>query len=482
MEREFHFVALIYTVSLLFICNCYGSTWTVGDDGTADFTNIQEAIEYASNGDFIQVQEGVYFEAINFLGKAIVVEGAAASNTIIDGSRSTSAVVTFDSGETSQSALSKLTIRGGQGNFWVDPIFGQQRCGGGIYCEQSSPMIQLCVISDNSAWGGAGIFVTEGEPQILFNDIVHNEAVGHGGGMYFSGGVNAIVDSCDVTNNVAEWGGGMTCTEWSDATILNSSFNQNTTRNVGGGIFIRSNSSPVLFSCTFDDNIQISNPLGSGGGACIYGGGDTGGPCYPAFTDCTFIGNSVIGDGGGMSAAYSSHPKLTNCSFSQNFAGRSGGGLACVADAGHVYPSNADVQYCTFESNIATEEGGGIHVRNSDPTFLNVQVHSNVAGTTGGGMNFFKSPAAELIVSTICSNFPNQINGSYTDGGGNSVSGSCTQCIGDVDGDGQVNVTDLLAVVGVWGLCDGCPADLDGSGVVDVTDLLTVVGNWGLCK
>jgi len=49
---------------------------------------------------------------------------------------------------------------------------------------------------------------------------------------------------------------------------------------------------------------------------------------------------------------------------------------------------------------------------------------------------------------------------------------------GDVNGDGFVNVTDLLAIMDVWGPCSGCDADLNGDGVVDVTDLLEVVGNW----
>ncbi len=50
---------------------------------------------------------------------------------------------------------------------------------------------------------------------------------------------------------------------------------------------------------------------------------------------------------------------------------------------------------------------------------------------------------------------------------------------GDVNGDGVVNVTDLLAVMASWGLCDGpCSADLNGDLQVDVTDLLMVIANW----
>ena len=50
--------------------------------------------------------------------------------------------------------------------------------------------------------------------------------------------------------------------------------------------------------------------------------------------------------------------------------------------------------------------------------------------------------------------------------------------IGDVNGDGYVNVSDVLALISAWGPCS-CVEDLDGSGIVDVTDLLIVIGNWG---
>lgn len=54
---------------------------------------------------------------------------------------------------------------------------------------------------------------------------------------------------------------------------------------------------------------------------------------------------------------------------------------------------------------------------------------------------------------------------------------------GDVNVDGAVDVTDLLAVINAWGGCPAppihCPADLDDNNTVDVLDLLLVIGNWG---
>lgn len=52
---------------------------------------------------------------------------------------------------------------------------------------------------------------------------------------------------------------------------------------------------------------------------------------------------------------------------------------------------------------------------------------------------------------------------------------------GDVDLDGQVNVTDLLKLLGAWGARapGDPPADFNNDGLVNVTDLLTLLGNWG---
>ncbi len=53
----------------------------------------------------------------------------------------------------------------------------------------------------------------------------------------------------------------------------------------------------------------------------------------------------------------------------------------------------------------------------------------------------------------------------------------------DVNGDGTVDVLDLIAVIGAWGACPDfpqlCPADIDGNGAVDTTDLVEVLVSWG---
>ena len=53
-------------------------------------------------------------------------------------------------------------------------------------------------------------------------------------------------------------------------------------------------------------------------------------------------------------------------------------------------------------------------------------------------------------------------------------------CEADINGDAEVNVTDLLFVVGDWGQSN-VPSDINQDGVVNVTDLLLVVDAWGPC-
>ena len=56
---------------------------------------------------------------------------------------------------------------------------------------------------------------------------------------------------------------------------------------------------------------------------------------------------------------------------------------------------------------------------------------------------------------------------------------SCyTNCLGDVDGSGSVNIADLLYLVGAWGSNDP-QADVNNDGIVNVNDLLDVMADWG---
>lgn len=53
-------------------------------------------------------------------------------------------------------------------------------------------------------------------------------------------------------------------------------------------------------------------------------------------------------------------------------------------------------------------------------------------------------------------------------------------CVGDIDGNGFVDGSDLASVLSAWGSAGGS-ADIDGSGAVDGADLTTLLSAWGTC-
>jgi len=54
-------------------------------------------------------------------------------------------------------------------------------------------------------------------------------------------------------------------------------------------------------------------------------------------------------------------------------------------------------------------------------------------------------------------------------------------CPADLDGDGNVGITDFLILLAMWGTDPGGPPDLDGDGNVGITDFLLLLANWGPC-
>jgi len=198
----------------------------------------------------------------------------------------------------------------------------------------------------------------------------------------------------------------------------------------------------------------------------------------PTMTECAFTGNTGLYAGGGMySFGNNSNPVLANCTFTGNAAGEfAGGGM-------YNYGNSPTLTNCTFTNNNAAEYGGGMYNSNSDNLTLTACVLTkNNCLISGGGIRNFQCVPL-FVEMRVCGNSPNQVDGDFTDGGGNTIADQCPPDCPDINGDGYVNVTDLLAVIAAWGIdCDGCPEDVNNDANVNVTDLLIVIGNWGPCE
>lgn len=63
----------------------------------------------------------------------------------------------------------------------------------------------------------------------------------------------------------------------------------------------------------------------------------------------------------------------------------------------------------------------------------------------------------------------------------NGVPDEC-ECVADLDGSGEVGVSDLLAFLAAWGTDPAGPPDLNDDGIVGVADLLLLLAAWGPCE
>jgi parallel beta-helix repeat protein len=131
------------------------TTWTVDDDGPADFTTMQEAINHADEGDTIFVYDGTYSEPQVTIRKPLQLIGENKSTTIIDGGGSWVCVyVDF----THNVNISGFTIQNGYG----------------IYSHRSENVtISGNIISSN----GQGIVILESTNNTVTKNIVTLNAV-----------------------------------------------------------------------------------------------------------------------------------------------------------------------------------------------------------------------------------------------------------------------------------------------------------------
>ena len=352
------------------------------------FTSLQSALDLAAEGDQVWVAKGTYrpsyaygltntsryyhFRMINgvpiyggFAGTETAVNQRTAfviggtNETILSGDLNGDDVVTgsgatlsiTNNGEncyhvfyhpsglnlTNSAILDGFTIRGGNAN-----VNNPHDRAGGMYSNNSAPVITNVAFLSNSAKYGGGMWVYQNAPTISNVSFNSNFASIDGGG---------------ITNH------GTT----SQQTITNVLFQSNKASTYGGGMH-NYQSSPTITNVLFWSN-----------NSSLYGGGlSSYGHTSPTMTNVTFLENSAGMDGGGMYNGDHSSPTIINAVFSSNSA-IYGGGMY------NQDYSNPVVTNATFSLNNANTRGGGMYSRlSSSATFENCIVWGN---TTTPGIN-----------------------------------------------------------------------------------------------
>ena len=191
------------------ISPCSARIIIVDDNGPADFSNIQSAINDANNGDIIDVRPGIYQENI-IMKTGITLQGAGANLTTIDGTQQ-GHVVVFN--------LASAAIMG----FTITNSGSNPRYSAGIFTSQSTVTIRNNIVANNNygitlssnstgtvtgnkitgCTGSAAINISSSNPVIINNLVAGN----NWNGIYCDTSSPSIINNT-ISNNGSF---GLTC-------------------------------------------------------------------------------------------------------------------------------------------------------------------------------------------------------------------------------------------------------------------------------
>ena len=178
--------------------------------------------------------------------------------------------------------------------------------GGGICIYSASPTIDSCMIVNNSAGDGGGIFIFHCSSPTLRGNTITNNSADCGGGIYIEWNSSPTLSGNTITNNSADYGGGIYIWEYSSPTLKGNTIANNSANYYGGGIFIFYYSSPTLRG-----NMITNNSADGGGGIYIRYNSS------PTLSGNTITSNSANHSGGICIRDYAS-AELTKCVLGMN--------------------------------------------------------------------------------------------------------------------------------------------------------------------
>ncbi len=192
--------------ALVGFCSLLNSTIIeINQDGTGDYTVIQEGIEASVNGDTIRVYPGTYFENI-FIDKSISLVSnyeftgneQDIHTTILDGNYQSS-VIRLEGEEYNSINLYICGFVIQHGTGWQQYGYYYKE-GGGIRSIYVNLTLKKNIIKNNRAYSGGGLALRDTYTNLVGNSITENLAYNSGGGIII--GSSNIVFDTDNLNNI----------------------------------------------------------------------------------------------------------------------------------------------------------------------------------------------------------------------------------------------------------------------------------------
>jgi predicted outer membrane repeat protein len=274
----------------------------------------------------------------------VIIFGAGAANTIIDGNM-TDRVFSIQSQRSV--SMSGVTLRNGKASSY----------GGAIYNSGTLILTDVTILNNSTVFGGG--FFNDGMAYLTRVAFSHNAAT-YGGGIYNTGALT--MDESSFDSNTAQVGGGLVNLAGEDlanSNLRHVTFNANKATDKGGGIY---------------NGTQLT------------------------VADSSFSGNEAVTKGGGIFNATGSQLEIDRSTI---LGGRAQQG-AGIHNSGGMTVLNA-----TISANASTSSGGGINndgamnVNNSTIAFNEADAAG--LGSTGAGIE--NSGTLNLRNSVVAGNY-----------------------------------------------------------------------------
>lgn len=221
----------------------FGNDAYSGLTPTNAFRTIQRGINAAANGDIVMVLPGQYTgtgnKELDFAGKAITVTSQAGPDSTVINCQGSGRAFYFHSGEGEQSIVEGLSITGGASS-----------TGGAIYCVGASPTIKGCKIYGNSTGSSNSgiVYCLNNANATLSNCQIYNNS-GASAAVRFNNSAGQILNCLIRQNSSTNAGAGIRCDNGYKTTVIqNCTVAANTTTSNGGGLYIRTANAQVINS------------------------------------------------------------------------------------------------------------------------------------------------------------------------------------------------------------------------------------------
>jgi len=449
-----------------------------------EYTSIQSAINYASEGDIVEVGAGTYHENINFQGKAITLQSQYESSGSIEdyiiSAENSASTITIENVANEGAVVKGFTITGGYGrgvsfedfislaadSEAFDSLITQVLRGGGISVVNASPLLKDLIITENTARNvGAGLGLVNSHAmvqsvQIKNNTIPDGDALG-GGGIAVNGG-HPTLNEVFISENMVgtnqyylNGGGGILCGFSFDGEVLQLDITDsqilNNTANIGGGFGALSGN--IQF-----DRVLLAGNIGDYGSAFSLGE-----PLGLAINDINL--------------------NITNSTIAKN-SGLLGVGMinsAQITAVNSIFWDNGETEFSPLPNNDQL---------NVNMTYSNAEdewqgtgnINSNPLFTAPSSGDFTLQPGSPCIdAGTDDTNGDSvqdifDFSGIAPDLGTFEYASSECGITGDVNNDGSINILDVVNVVNLilsdqFDIC----ADLNADGSINILDIVLIV-------